>query len=124
MQTNPRLSQLCPPCARPSFNSSLDHRNSDARAAENGFAEKSSVNKSAKVVLVTTALLAPLPAQASTITVFAYNSFGAQILAYSEIVGYSTNFLGDTSGGVVSALQTGNTFESPPTTCTTQSPTR
>src|SRR5215831_1356871 len=51
MQTNPRLSQLCPPCARPSFNSSLDHRNSDARAAENGFAEKSSVNKSAKVVL-------------------------------------------------------------------------
>jgi len=64
-----------------------------------------------KRLLVTTALLAPLPAQASTITVFAYNSFGAQTLAYSEIVGYSTNFLGDTSGGVVSALQTGNTFE-------------
>src|ERR1700747_841123 len=40
-----------PPCARPSSNSSLDHRRSDARAAENGFAAKSSVNKSAKVVL-------------------------------------------------------------------------
>jgi hypothetical protein len=35
----------------PSSNSSLDHRRSDARAAENGFAAKSSVNKSAKVVL-------------------------------------------------------------------------
>jgi hypothetical protein len=33
-------------------NSSLDHRRSDARTAENGFAAKSSVNKSAKVVLV------------------------------------------------------------------------
>src|SRR5262249_20883278 len=35
----------------PSSNSSLDHRHGDAHAAENGFAAKSSVNKSAKVVL-------------------------------------------------------------------------
>src|SRR5215469_14062544 len=46
-----RRDRHCPPCARPSSNSSLDHRRSDARAAENGFAAKSSVNKSAKVVL-------------------------------------------------------------------------
>src|SRR5215468_1232817 len=46
-----RRDRHCPPCARPSSNSSLDHRHSDARAAENGFAAKSSVNKSAKVVL-------------------------------------------------------------------------
>jgi nephrocystin-3 len=47
-----RRDRHCPPCARPSSNSSPDHRHSDARAAENGFAAKSSVNKSAKVVLV------------------------------------------------------------------------
>src|SRR5215469_15670451 len=47
-----RRDRHCPPCARPSSNSSLDHRHSDARAAENGFAAKSSANKSAKVVLV------------------------------------------------------------------------
>src|SRR5262245_51981065 len=46
-----RRGRHCPPCARPSSNSSLDHRRSDARTAENGFAAKSSVNKSAKVVL-------------------------------------------------------------------------
>src|SRR5262244_2611096 len=46
-----RRGRHCPPCARPSSNSSLDHRRSDAHAAENGFATKSSVNKSAKVVL-------------------------------------------------------------------------
>src|SRR5258708_21710963 len=28
--TGPRLSQLCPPCATPSSNSSLDYRRSDA----------------------------------------------------------------------------------------------
>src|SRR5437870_12146337 len=49
--TGRRRDRHCPPCARPSSNSSLDHRHSDARAAENGFAAKSSVNKSAKVVL-------------------------------------------------------------------------
>ena len=49
--TGRRRDRHCPPCARPSSNSSLDHRRSDARAAENGFAAKSSVNKSAKVVL-------------------------------------------------------------------------
>src|SRR5262249_29494697 len=46
-----RRGRHSPPCARPSSNSSLDHRRSDARTAENGFAAKSSVNKSAKVVL-------------------------------------------------------------------------
>src|SRR5246127_5871361 len=51
--TGRRLNRHCLPCARPSSNSSLDHRRSDARAAENGFAAKSSVNKSAKVVLAT-----------------------------------------------------------------------
>src|SRR5437867_8394361 len=49
--TGCRRGRHCPPCARPSSNSSLDHRRSDARTAENGFAAKSSVNKSAKVVL-------------------------------------------------------------------------
>src|SRR5262249_17388391 len=46
-----RLSQLCPPCATPSSNSSLDYRRSDARIVENGFATSSGMNKSAKVVL-------------------------------------------------------------------------
>ena len=46
-----RPSQLCQPCARPSSNSSLDCRHSDARTAENGFATSSSMTKSAKVVL-------------------------------------------------------------------------
>src|SRR5262249_61647856 len=46
-----RRDRHSPPCARPSSNSSLDHRHGDAHAAENGFAAKSSVNKSAKVVL-------------------------------------------------------------------------
>src|SRR6516162_1052193 len=49
--TGPRLSQLCPPCATPSSNFSLDYRRSDARIVENGFAASSGVNKSAKVVL-------------------------------------------------------------------------
>src|SRR6266851_1495357 len=49
--TGPRLSRLCPPCATPSSSSSLDHRRSDARIAENGSATNSGVNKSAKVVL-------------------------------------------------------------------------
>jgi hypothetical protein len=49
--TGRRRDRHCPPCARPSSSSSLDHRRSHARAAENGFAAKSSVNKSAKVVL-------------------------------------------------------------------------
>jgi hypothetical protein len=50
-----RLNRHCPPYARPSSNSSLDyHRNyhrNDAHTAENGFAAKSGVNESAKVVL-------------------------------------------------------------------------
>ena len=50
--TGPRLSRLCPPCATPSSNSSLDYRRSDARIVGNGFAASSGVSKSAKVVLV------------------------------------------------------------------------
>src|ERR1700704_6381916 len=45
------LSQLCPPCATPSSKSSLDHRRSVARIAENGFAANTGVSESAKVVL-------------------------------------------------------------------------
>ena len=45
------LSQPCPPCARPSSKSSLDHCRGDVPTAENGFATSYSVNKSAKVVL-------------------------------------------------------------------------
>src|SRR5260370_24771434 len=46
-----RLSQLCPPCATPSSNSSLDYRRSDARIVKNGFAASSGVRKSAKELL-------------------------------------------------------------------------
>jgi hypothetical protein len=53
--TGRRLSQPCPPCARPSSNSSLDHRRSDVPTAENGFATRYSMNKSAKVVLASVA---------------------------------------------------------------------
>src|SRR5437762_7254828 len=49
--TGRRLSQLCPPYATPSSNASLDHRRSDARIVENGFATSGGVSKSAKVVL-------------------------------------------------------------------------
>jgi SRSO17 transposase len=46
-----RLNQLCPPCATPSSNSSLDERHSDARIVENRFTTSSGASKSAKVVL-------------------------------------------------------------------------
>src|ERR1700730_7300113 len=46
-----RLSQLWPPCATQSSNSSLDCRRSDARIVENGCAPSGGVSKSAKVVL-------------------------------------------------------------------------
>src|SRR5262249_29441878 len=49
--TGRRLSQLCPPYATPSSNSSFDYRRSDARIVENGFATSGGVSKSAKVVL-------------------------------------------------------------------------
>src|SRR6201987_441920 len=52
--TGRRLSQLCPPYATPSSNSSLDYRRSDARIVENGFATSGGVSKSAKVVLAVT----------------------------------------------------------------------
>src|SRR5262245_2433768 len=55
--TGRRLIQPCPPCAKPSSNSSLDHRRSDIPTAENGFATRYSMNKSAKVALMP---LAPL----------------------------------------------------------------
>src|ERR1700756_1283503 len=50
--TGRRLNRHCLPCARPSSNSSLDHRRSDAPTAENRSAAGSGVSKSAKVVLV------------------------------------------------------------------------
>src|SRR5262249_50124216 len=59
--TGRRLSQLCPPYATPSSNSSFDYRRSDARIVENGFATSGGVSKSAKVVL---AALAFAPADA------------------------------------------------------------
>jgi hypothetical protein len=46
--TGRRLSQLCPPYATPSSNSSLDYRRSDARIVENGFATSGGPSKSAK----------------------------------------------------------------------------
>src|SRR5215813_9811182 len=46
-----RLSQLCPPYATPSSNSSLDYRRSVARIVENEFATSGGLSKSAKVVL-------------------------------------------------------------------------
>ena len=49
--TGRHLNRPCQPSARPSSNSSLDHRRSDAPIAENGFAASSGVSKSAKVVL-------------------------------------------------------------------------
>jgi hypothetical protein len=58
-----QFSQLCPPCATPFSNSSLDYRRSDARIVENGFTASSGVSKSAKVVLGS--YRAPLLAAAS-----------------------------------------------------------
>src|SRR5499426_1687946 len=54
-----RLSQLCPPYATPSSNSSLDYRRSDARIVENGFATSGGLSKSAKVVLTQVIDLSP-----------------------------------------------------------------
>src|SRR5271167_2130445 len=56
-----RHSQLCPPCATQSSNSSLDCRRSDARIVENGFAPSGGVSKSAKVVLGGTGRRPPGP---------------------------------------------------------------
>src|SRR5882757_9826024 len=66
--TGRRLSQPCPPCARPSSKSSLDHCRGDVPTAENGFATRYSVNKSAKVVLaIVPAICCWLPASRSTL---------------------------------------------------------
>src|SRR5712671_1380604 len=59
--TGRRLSQPCPPCARPASKSSLDHCRGDVPTAENGFATRYSMNKSAKVVLGGTIFRAALP---------------------------------------------------------------
>src|SRR5882672_6430774 len=57
--TGLRLSRACRPYAKPSSNSSFDHDRSDARTAEDKSAKSSSVNKSAKVVLMPTAEIPP-----------------------------------------------------------------
>src|SRR5881397_4145784 len=50
--TGLRLNRACRPYAKPSSHSSFDHDRSRARIAEDKSAKSSSVNKSAKVVLV------------------------------------------------------------------------
>src|SRR5271154_3982300 len=49
--TDHRLNRACQPCVTPSSRSSLDRHLNVARTAEDGCEQKSSVNKSAKVVL-------------------------------------------------------------------------
>src|SRR5262249_51111386 len=60
-----RLSQLCPPYATPSSNSSLDYRRSHAHIVENGFATSSGPSESAKVVLGRVLINAPITASRS-----------------------------------------------------------
>src|SRR5262245_38086659 len=50
--TDRRLNQACRPSVTPSSLSSLECRRSDARTATNGYVRTCSLNKSAKVVLV------------------------------------------------------------------------
>ena len=65
-----------------------------------------------KRLLLATALAAPLPANASQITVFDVNSFGGEIIAHNEFNGYGPIFFnGQTSAGVLSAFHNGNTYE-------------
>src|SRR5258708_2728688 len=86
-----RLSQLCPPCATPSSNSSLDYRRSDARIVKNGFAASSGVSKSAKVVLVrdgsgkvvTHAILAAAVKHSPLLGDFLYIAVGEQYRLFS-----------------------------------------
>jgi len=49
--TGHHLNQACQPCVTPSPISCFDHRLTDARTAEDGSAQESSMNESAKVVL-------------------------------------------------------------------------
>ena len=49
--TGRHLSRHCPPCVRPFSNLSPSHQSNGARIAEDGFATRSGVSKSAKVVL-------------------------------------------------------------------------
>jgi hypothetical protein len=67
---------------------------------------------STAIALALAALLVPANANASQITVFDVSSFGGEIIAQNEFIGYGPiYFLGNTSGGVVSAFHTGNTYE-------------
>jgi len=65
-----------------------------------------------KMLLATSILAAPITANASQITAFDTSSFGGEIIAQNEFIGYGPIFfLGGTSGGVVSAFHNGNTYE-------------
>jgi hypothetical protein len=65
-----------------------------------------------KMLLATSILVAPIAANASQITVFDTSSFGTEVIAQNEFIGYGPIFfLGNTSGGVVSAFHNGNTYE-------------
>ena len=65
-----------------------------------------------KKMLLATALVAPIPANADQITVFDNNSFGnGGIIAQNEFIGYGPIFFNQTSGGVLSAFHNGNTYE-------------
>src|SRR5215470_16230865 len=65
-----------------------------------------------KLFLATAAFLFTLPADATTFTAFNVSSFGGEIIAQNEFIGYGPLFfLGQTSGGVVSAFHNGNTYE-------------
>src|SRR5262249_58912445 len=73
-----RLSQLCPPYATPSSNSSLDYPRSDARIVEDGFATSGGLNRSAKVVLISriACYMLALPATESTAQACSISSSG------------------------------------------------
>jgi hypothetical protein len=65
-----------------------------------------------KKILLASSLLVPMSASASIITVFDVNSFGGEIIAHNEFIGYGPiYFNGGLSGGVVSAFHSGNTYE-------------
>jgi hypothetical protein len=65
----------------------------------------------AAIMAVATPAAAPT-AHASQITAFDTSSFGVEVIAQNEFTGYGPIFfLGDTSGGVVSAFHNGNTYE-------------
>src|SRR5213076_572562 len=89
--TVPRLGQLCPPCATPSSNSSLDYRRSDARIVEDGFAAISGVSKSAKVVLVPQDIIQALQQQGTQVTA---GQIGAPPAPSGQSFQYTLNVFG------------------------------